>query len=244
MEAGEKDRGGEWDDSTADAHAMLQLLGTLKDRAYIMDPKLFNRTVVRQGEVPAANGHFTAEALAHFYGTLGQPLAQAKAREVIRAGVAMQGDDDEDLAAIDVLLGKAGHGECIVEEERLMEAVAPHVMPTRPKVAQGAKGAAAVAIQRLFANDGSQSGDSERDRKLSFGLGYHLYHQAGAAGSDAGPVFGHSGLGGSLAFYCAPANAGIAILVNQLSTTKVPTRTMLQVLEQHVPGLEGSLGIF
>lgn len=246
----------EMDDATADAQAMLQLLGTLKQRAYLMDPKLFNRQVVRAGEVPAANGHFTAEALATFYCHLGRPLAQAQGRHILSRMHAEDADGDSDvqsMALAEALLGGSSYDDWppLIDEARLLAAVSPHSVH-KEVAGRGAQEGAAAAIQRLFANDGTQGGTSTDSRqRLSFGLGYHLYraqHEGSGAGQhddDASEaIFGHSGLGGSVAFYCGPANAGVAVLVNQLSTTKVPTRRLLQVLQDRVQGLQGKLAVF
>jgi CubicO group peptidase (beta-lactamase class C family) len=60
----------------ADARAAVALMQRLADKAYLMDPRLFNRAAFRAAEIPAANGHFSARALAGFYSRLGAPLVE------------------------------------------------------------------------------------------------------------------------------------------------------------------------
>ena len=57
-----------------DMKALLTLLTTLREKVYLFDPRLFNRMLLRQGEIPAANGHFTARALAKLYSTLSSSI--------------------------------------------------------------------------------------------------------------------------------------------------------------------------
>ena len=55
-----------------DAAALRSVLADLATSApHVFDPRTYNERAMREGEIPAANGHFSARALAHCYHSLG-----------------------------------------------------------------------------------------------------------------------------------------------------------------------------
>ena len=49
---------------------MLRAVKRIRGREYIIDPRLFNRAPVRKAEIPAANMHCSARALARVYASM------------------------------------------------------------------------------------------------------------------------------------------------------------------------------
>jgi hypothetical protein len=73
----------------------------------------------------------------------------------------------------------------------------------------------------------------ERDAGGDSGEGSEGVTDAIAAGGDAArpaALFGHSGAGGSLAFFDPRSRAGVAVTVNQLSGDKAATSAILAFL--------------
>ena len=76
--------------------------------------------------------------------------------------------------------------------------------------------------------------------KMRFSLGFQVWGGAGASGGGAGGdgdadvVFGHGGVGGSLAFYDARSRLGVAITLSQLSEDRRVTRAVLALLAREL----------
>jgi len=173
----------------ADMGALASLVSRMRDRVHLLDPRLFNATPMKRGVIPAANGHFSARALARMYAGLGSGrlLPLPRMRQATR------------------LCGTAGQMSMFM-----------------------------------------QGGPGTR-----FGLGYQLLGSQAADFTPASglPAFGHSGFGGSLAWWdpCdggakrdgvgGIGGLGIAITVNHLATgagTRGPTAAILQLLGAEV----------
>jgi predicted unusual protein kinase regulating ubiquinone biosynthesis (AarF/ABC1/UbiB family)/CubicO group peptidase (beta-lactamase class C family) len=148
----------------ADSAAFRALLTSMEDKAYLFDPRLYNRGQLRRGEIPAANGHFSARSLACFYAALGRGT--------------------------------------LVTEARLREALAG----TGPVI-------------RML----------EQERGMVWGLGWQVWRD----GEGKTATFGHNGAGGSLAYFCARSDCGVAVTVNQLGDRSV-TRAVLALLVSHL----------
>lgn len=81
----------------------------------------------------------------------------------------------------------------------------------------------------------------DASRRVCFGLGFQLYGMAGGgdaptpnAGGDV--PFGHTGAGGSIAYYDPACDLSVAVTVNQLSADKAATRALLAVVQAAAPG--------
>ncbi len=97
----------------------------------------------------------------------------------------------------------------------------------------GAAGDAASVLRRTL--DAGAGDDSGSPRRAAAGAG-----DVGAAAAAAVPstaCFGHSGLGGSLAFGDARSGMGVAITLTQLSSTKETTGAIVRMLAAEL-GLE------
>jgi CubicO group peptidase (beta-lactamase class C family) len=79
--------------------------------------------------------------------------------------------------------------------------------------------------------------------KMRFSLGFSVWGGAGkgedggGGGSGVGGgdvVFGHGGVGGSLAFFCARSRLGVAITLSQLSEDRRATRAVLALLAREL----------
>lgn len=187
----------------ADAKALARTVLSLRERLHLADPRLFNRDLLRAGEVPAANGHFTARALARFYSCLGQPLYLDRLR---RLGQAVPAD----LKPLPQLL----------PVQRLRWATRLH------------------AEEKQQMNLFTQGGWRTR-----FGLGYQLYlplaAEAAVAEADSHEElpFGHSGFGGSLAFFDPTGGYSVAITVNRLSSDKEVTVAIVKAIAEELGGV-------
>lgn len=192
----------------ADMKALAALLQALaQDRLYLLDARLFNRAAFRRGQIPAANGHFSARALARMYDHLGTILQGTVPRSKPTASSG----------------APAPRPPPLLSRERLAAATSLHAEDARP------------------------NGIFVQGANVRFGLGYQLFGPAADGGDAAGAAavghpaaaaparppptaFGHSGLGGSIAFYDTVTNTAVAITVNQLSSDRACTRAILRVL--------------
>lgn len=318
----------------ADTKALMKLLSSLREKAYLFDPRLFNRMQLRRGEIPAANGHFTARALAKMYACLGasmpkhlatgsapsaadNALPRLLATETLSMACSMQQLEKQqsnafvqggsttkwglgyqlygDLDSKNIHGGDCPSAPAAAQASASQPAEHANVMTSpkaakQPAVANSAGRSASVGPSRLRSQSpsmarkvaphstvpGAQDAAMSKRRNYNAALGGDEDAAAvagdleavltsslhpGAGGSDryshnmkmaepgaaAAPTtiataFGHSGLGGSLAFYDTTTGCGVAILVNKLSQSKEATKAVLQLLADE--GIIGGVEAF
>ena len=190
----------------ADVAALRAQLARLAERgaAFIFDPRAYNLAAMRSGEIPAANGHFSARGLAHLYDALGRgELVSAQ-----RLGVASRAHAVEPQQAASAFV-------------------------------QSAAGGTAWGLGFMAWADDDATAGADAEAK-----GEAKEEEAKAGEADEAPpasaAFGHSGAGGSLAFFCARSRSGVAVVVNQLSVDKRATRAILALLVDEL-GLTSAL---
>jgi hypothetical protein len=235
----------------ADARAAVALAGRMAERAYLMEPRLFNRAAFRAAEIPAANGHFTARALAAFYARLGgalmagaasPPRAQAlvpapRLRQATRCHAV---EAPISLAAAFAPHGGAGGGSATTPADltrTVRWGLGFQLYP--PGASLGAPrtndpDVAAVEEEVEQAGAFRMLADTEplaAQRRPRSGVGAATV--GGASGSAR--AFGHTGLGGSVGFFDPVSGCAAAVVLNQLSRDRAATRAILELLRKHGP---------
>jgi hypothetical protein len=177
-----------------DVAALRAQLARLAERGagFLFDPRAYNLFQMRSGEIPAANGHFSARALALFYDALGRG-ALVSAHRVSAFSRAHAVEPQQASAFVQSAAGGTRWGLGFM--------------------AWAAAGAAA-----------EEAGEAKDEAKAE------AEAEAGSEAAPASAAFGHSGAGGSLAFWCARSSSGVAVVVNQLSVDKRATRAILALL--------------
>jgi len=207
-----------------DLQALARLVLAMRARLHLLDPRLQNRPALRGGEIPAANGHFSARALARFYACLGQPLASAPALPA-------------EASAGSPPLPRQQHAlPTLLPPDRLCYATQPHCeerQQTNLFVQGGPRTVFGLGWQLLGrAGPGSSKAQEEVGPTQGHRGGFSADVPADGGGG-AGAVkpvqlaFGHSGFGGSIAFYIPSVDASVAITVNQLTQDKGATAALV-----------------
>ena len=172
-----------------DVAALRAQLARLAERGagFLFDPRAYNLMQMRSGEIPAANGHFSARALALFYDALGRGA--------------------------------------LVSAHRVSAASRAHAVEPQQASAfvQSAAGGTRWGLGFMaWVTAEEEAGEAKDEAKSEA--------EAGSEAAPASAAFGHSGAGGSLAFWCARSSSGVAVVVNQLSVDKRATRAILALL--------------
>jgi len=233
-----------------DMRGLARLVVSLKERLHLLDPRLFNQPLMRQGEIPAANGHFSARALARFYACLGQPLSDGECTP-----------DSKDSPALPRLLpverlrfisrphceerqqtnlyvqGGAsttfGLGFQVYGRLSAASAVVTDATPRR-RVEFASDASTADVDMRSVAASVSTSADllrglpmSSPSAQVSSAHREEVHDGRGNAAQGHRLPFGHSGFGGSIAFYDPSVDVAVAVTVNQLSQGKGATAALV-----------------
>jgi aarF domain-containing kinase len=177
-------------------------------------PVLFNTLFVRRAIIPAANGHFSARALARYYAMLvtgGIIPPKSSSSEPPLGSLTPENKKFDPLAK-----------KSKVSKKELLE--------TKIDISD-TEGATSERPRKLYSNPrihdaflGSGEYSSLAYTAEKFGLGFRRITAAAAAAAE-GKVssndeiigFGHSGVGGSTGFCLPGSNFAIAITVNKLS---------------------------
>jgi CubicO group peptidase (beta-lactamase class C family) len=186
--------------------------------------------------VPAANGHFTARALAHMYAALGRTALGRPA-----GGADSGGGTPLPLPEL-------------VPPDRMADALQPagplHELPPGGGLGGllgggaapggggsgggggegGGAGGSLLEAQGAAALGGGGAAGPPAGR-MRYGLGWQLYGEC-VEGGVMVPVraFGHSGLSGSVAFYHPAGDVAVAVLVSQMSVSSGATRALLRAV--------------
>jgi predicted unusual protein kinase regulating ubiquinone biosynthesis (AarF/ABC1/UbiB family)/CubicO group peptidase (beta-lactamase class C family) len=276
----------------ADMRALVGLLSSIKEKVYLFDPRIFNRDVMRRGEIPAANGHFTARALAKMYASLaasaagggagntsGLPVLVSPARARLAAtsqtverqqtNVFVQGGTATNWG-LGFQLYSGAPKSTSSSSSSAAAARGPGSSATGKQLWGRLRNATASPLAQQTAGSSREESSVERSASLAAASAANLgLDEAGAAGDaasvlqravhptslreDAGPgiaapsapavpgaasggplCFGHSGLGGSLAFADPVTGAGVAILLNQLSQSKEVTGSIVRLIAEEL----------
>lgn len=242
------------DASRAEMLGMLCAVKRVRGREYLIDPRLFNRAPLRQAEIPAANMHCSARALARVYACMRPMDSPAGATHALGDGLGRDGQAS---------VGSRPQGLLSGERSKAIRTVAGRQESSQlqslfaPGEGQGAAAKGAGSGGKSF---------------LYWGLGYRLYlpssgARPGGAGAASGvsgsgawsgsdgytpggmriassqpvvsPAFGHTGVGGSIGLYDASSDTAVAITVNKLDFSMRPTRHLLEMLafEMRLPHL-------
>jgi aarF domain-containing kinase len=176
-------------------------------------PVLFNTLFVRRAIIPAANGHFSARALARYYATLvtgGIIPPKSSSSEPPLGSLTPENKKFDPLAK------KSKVSKKEVLETRIDMSDAEGATSERPR-----KLYSNPRIHDAFLGSGEYSSLAYTAEK--FGLGFRRITAAAAAAegkvSSNNEIigFGHSGVGGSTGFCLPGSNFAIAITVNKLS---------------------------
>lgn len=178
-------------------------------------PVLFNTLFVRRAIVPAANGHFSARALARYYATLATeglvPPASSSSEPALGSHPHKPFEKK-----LDPSLTKGSKKDGAKKADRNAKVVTDIEAPKVEKASKSARIFSNARIHDAFLGAGEYSKLAYTDEK--FGLGFRrITSVEGNSGSERVIGFGHSGVGGSTGF-CYPAqNFAIAITLNKLS---------------------------
>ena len=183
--------------------ALASLIRRLKGREFLLEPRIFNKRSMRCCEIPSANGHFTARALAMFYSALPR-LVSPQRLNVARLPLAL--------------------------ERRLTNMFVQGSDASTPSAAAGATvfglgfqvfgpkaaNAAAVLSHAVTAAHSVDRADAQSTVPVPVETTLLPY--------------GHSGFGGSLAFVDPKTDTAVAITVTQLSNGKGATKAIMKLL--------------
>jgi CubicO group peptidase (beta-lactamase class C family) len=163
-----------------DLKALVSAVKSIKGREYLLDPRVMNREGIRRSQIPAANVHASARALAALYASLLESLRPHCPSPVI-------------------------------SRDRLLGAITSQ----KPRSSVGA-GAAFMAGGTASAASMTQA----------WGLGYQLWE------TEHGNVFGHAGIGGSLALASPHLDLAVAVTVNRLDSSLLATKQFLRLISK------------
>jgi len=200
--------------------AMVALIRRIKGREYMLEPRLFNKRSVRGGEIPSANGHFSARGLARFYAALPQML-QPERLQLAASPLA----GEQTLTSLFVQGGEGG----------AVKKPPPTTFGLGFQVYGRAAGLAARhvrgAMQEAHGGPWGAGGGAARPRAIMT-AGVTL--SSGHDDQSLLPSFGHSGFGGSIALLDGRTGLAVGITVNKLSNGKEATRQVLQLLRNQL----------
>ena len=199
--------------------AMVALIRRIKGREYMLEPRLFNKRSVRGGEIPAANGHFSARGLARFYAALPQ-MVQPERLNLASSPLA----GEQALTSLFVQGGEGG-------------GAGPRAPSTLFGLGYQVYGRSAQSASKHIqgamceAHGGPITATSARPRAI---LTAGVTLPSGQGRSAFLPSFGHSGFGGSIALLDGRTGLAVGITVNKLSNGKETTRRVLQLLRSEL----------
>lgn len=204
-------------------------------------PVLFNTLFVRRAIIPAANGHFSARALARYYATLATAGAvpSASSSSEPRLGSHPQKPLEKKLDP----LGKGSKKDGMKHQDRISKAAADI---EAPKIADTLKSSNIYSnpkIHDAFLAAGEYSKLAYTDEK--FGLGFRRITSGGSNLAEEVIGFGHSGVGGSTGFCYPGHNFSLAITLNKLSQGEVTAqiaRLVTSELGLPCPAMYSSVG--
>lgn len=190
-------------------------------------PVLFNMLFIRRAVIPAANGHFSARALARYYAMLvaagDVPLQTSLSKPPLGSHSQVPSFKSKD---VNNKSRRTGRRLCNKEEsfERQLSG-------RSSEVSSAHYNGGLCSVKRIFKNRQIHHAflGTEEYKDLAhsgpFGLGFRRY--ASREGADGLPqflAFGHSGVGGSTAFCYPEHNFVLAITVNKMSLGGVTAR--------------------
>lgn len=176
-------------------------------------PVLFNTLFVRRAIIPAANGHFSARALARYYGTLATeglvPPVSSSSEPPLGSHPYKPFDKKFDP------LAKGSKKDGTKRTDRNAKVVTDIESPKAVEPSSSARIFSNARIHDAFLGAGPYSNLAYTEEK--FGLGFRRITSSDSNSREEVIGFGHSGVGGSTGF-CYPAqNFAIAITLNKLS---------------------------
>jgi aarF domain-containing kinase len=176
-------------------------------------PVLFNTLFVRRAIIPAANGHFSARALARYYATLVTeglvPPVSSSSEPPLGSHPQKPFDKKFDP------LAKGSKSNGTKKSDRNVKVVTDIESPKVEESSSSTKIFSNARIHDAFLAAGEYSHLAYTEEK--FGLGFRRITSGDSNSGEEVIGFGHSGVGGSTGF-CYPAhNFVIAITLNKLS---------------------------
>ena len=239
-------KGGVMPKLKSEVAAVSALVSSLAGREYLADPRIFNDMKLREAVVPAANGHFSAQALAKFYACLanGGELDGVRllSRERIEAAVAewaSEGGADSLFGHGSTTKWGLGYhlypftpdaGECeggemprasvdefdVDDHGNDEEAVVVNSEEAMPDEHHGPTDEKEPAAGPAADNDEAAATTPTKSPAVSTGGG-------------SGGAFGHSGIGGSVAL-CDPTHGlSVAITVNHLVSNRAVAKVRFPI---------------
>lgn len=186
-------------------------------------PVLFNMLFIRRAVIPAANGHFSARALARYYAMLAAngevPVLSSSSEPPLGSHPHTPTFKSEDINKKLKCKGRTMNKEETFSQRGLSD---PQI-----KIASGRYNLSTSTPKLIFKNPNLHHafvglGEySDLVQNGQFGLGFRKYMSSGSPGSFA---FGHSGIGGSTAFCYPEHNFAVAITLNKMSRGEVTTK--------------------
>lgn len=183
-------------------------------------PVIFNMLFIRRAVIPAANGHFSARALARYYAMLvsrGEvPLHSSTSEPLLGSHPSAPTFSSKDVNS----RSKKGRKEESFEKQSSRR---------HSTISSGRHNVVSNVEQRIFKNPSIHDaflGTGEFDHLVQsgpFGLGFRRYSQS-ANSSSQYFAFGHSGIGGSTGFCYPEHNFALAITVNKMSRGSVTAK--------------------
>lgn len=177
-------------------------------------PVLFNTLFVRRAIIPAANGHFSARALARYYATLATEGLVPSASFSSEPPLGSHPHKPFDKKKFDPLK-KGSKKDVATKADRNTKVVTDIEAPKMVETSTPARIFSNPRIHDAFLAAGEYSKLAYTDE--NFGLGFRRITSGDGNSGEEVIGFGHSGVGGSTGF-CYPAhNFAIAITLNKLS---------------------------
>ncbi|XP_024525350.1 uncharacterized protein LOC9633638 [Selaginella moellendorffii] len=187
-------------------------------------PSLFNMLFIRRATIPAANGHFSARALARFYATLASGGRVPPGTSSSKPPLGSHAHRPHLGGSSSTAKRKKGSritGKNCCKTRSLSSDLSGGQIHFQEEEDAPAKIFTSGDIHDAFVGGGKYSGLVARDSE-KFGLGFwKLKTGDTSAGAGKKMAFGHSGIGGSFG-YCDPDNDfAVAITVNKMTLGQV-----------------------
>jgi CubicO group peptidase (beta-lactamase class C family) len=191
--------------AAADNDGFSDGLNLMADSSWL-DPLLFNTKKLRTACIPAANGHFSARALAKFYNALA-------------GGAASQQQDEAKGSS-----SSSSKNVQILSPERIDSVREVQVLEHSPLQTEPIRWGLGFRVYGL--QDKKAALDATRSSTM--------FPDVSSAERKAAAVrysaFGHSGLGGSFAFCDPDSGLSVAITVNLLTLPKALTSRLMKLI--------------
>eukprot|EP01052_Picozoa_sp_SAG31_P011393 SAG31_NODE_643_length_13291_cov_6.294042_2_plen_508_part_00 len=189
-----------------EAATLSELLQSMRGKEYLLDPRIFNSKSLRAAEIPAANGHFSARALASFYaslvGSTGSDAAKSLLSEETVEHVSKECARHVGSDFLTPNVGQTQHW-----------GLGYHLFPFEENVPECTNSTEPPSSANMPTTAQAQNSPEVEEIK---------------------GAFGHAGLGGSIAFADQTRKLSMAITVNMLSSERLATKKLVKLITKEL----------